>query len=90
MYIYITVVRKENFMGSQRTIITISDNDKLWLENYSRSCGISMAEAIRRGIARLRIEEGQSTYERIVKHTRGIWQREEGLEYQNKLRNEWR
>ena len=77
-------------MGSQRMIITISDNDKLWLENYSRSYSISMAEVIRRGIARLKIEEGQSTYERIVKHTRGIWQKEEGLEYQIKLRNEWR
>jgi hypothetical protein len=77
-------------MGSQRTIITISDNDKLWIENYSKSYGISMAEAIRRGIARLKVEEGRSTYERIVKHTKGIWQKEDGLEYQNKLRNEWR
>lgn len=77
-------------MGNQRTIITVSDEDKLWLENYSRSCGISMAEAIRRGIARLKIEEGQSTYESIVRRTRGIWQKAEGLEYQKKLRNEWR
>ena len=77
-------------MGSQRMIITISDNDKLWLKNYSRSYGISMAKGIRRGIARLKVEEGQSTYERIVKNTKGIWQKEEGLEYQNKLRNEWR
>jgi len=77
-------------MGSKRTIITVSDEDKLWLENYSRSYGISMAEAIRRGITRLKVEEGQSTYERIVRHTRGIWQKEDGLEYQKKLRNEWR
>ncbi len=77
-------------MGSRRTIITVSEEDKLWLENYSRSYGISMAEAIRRGITRLKVEEGQSTYERIVRHTRGIWQKEEGLEYQKKLRNEWR
>ena len=45
-------------MGSQRTIITISDEDKLWLENYSRSYGISLTEAIRRGIARLKDGEG--------------------------------
>ncbi len=77
-------------MGSRRTIITVSEEDKLWLENYSRSYGISMAEAIRRGITRLKVEEGQSTYERIVRHSRGIWQKEEGLEYQKKLRNEWR
>ncbi len=77
-------------MGSRRTIITVSEEDKLWLENYSRSYDISMAEAIRRGITRLKVEEGQSTYERIVRHSRGIWQKEEGLEYQKKLRNEWR
>jgi hypothetical protein len=81
---------KGDFMGSRRTIITVSEEDKLWLENYSRSYGISMAEAIRRGITRLKVEEGQSTYERIVRHSRGIWQKEEGLEYQKKLRNEWR
>lgn len=90
MYIYITMNGKGDFMGSRRTIITVSEEDKLWLENYSRSYGISMAEAIRRGITRLKVEEGQSTYERIVRHTRGIWQKEEGLEYQKKLRNEWR
>ena len=77
-------------MGSQRTIITVSDEDKLWLDNYSRSFGISMAEAIRRGIARLKVEEGKSTYESIVRYTRGIWKKGNGLEYQKNLRNEWR
>ena len=65
-------------MGSQRTIITISDEDRLWLENYSRSYGISMAEAIRRGIGRLRDEEGRSFYQLIVRETKGIWQKEMG------------
>lgn len=77
-------------MGSQRTIITISDEDKLWLENYSRSYGISLAEAIRRGIARLKDGEGKSFYQLIVRQTRGIWQKGDGLEYQKKVRSEWR
>lgn len=77
-------------MGSQRTIITISDEDKLWLENYSRSCGISVAEAIRRGITRLRDGEGRSVYQMIVRETKGIWQKGDGLEYQEKVRSEWR
>ncbi len=38
-------------MGSLRTIITLSEDDKVWLESYSRTSGISMAEAIRRGIS---------------------------------------
>ena len=77
-------------MKSQRTIITVSDEDKLWLDNYSRTFGISMAEAIRRGIERLKVEEGKFTYESIVRYTRGIWQKGNGLEYQKNLRNEWR
>ena len=52
-------------MGSKRTIVTISDEDKLWLMDYSRAYGISMAEAIRKGIARLREEEGMSMYQRM-------------------------
>ena len=77
-------------MGSRRTIVTVSDEEKLWLENYSRTLGISMAEAIRRGIARLKVQEGKSTYQRIVKDSKGIWRKGNGLEYQKKLRSEWR
>jgi hypothetical protein len=77
-------------MGSQRTIITISDEDKLWLERYSRSCGISVAEAIRRGIARLKHGEGRSVYQTIVRQTRGIWHKGDGLDYQKNVRSEWR
>ena len=76
-------------MGSQRTIITISEGDKSWLENYSKACGISMAEAVRRGIAQLREHEGKNTYQKIVNETRGLWKKGDGLEYQVKLRSEW-
>ena len=79
-------------MAARRTIITISDEDKLWVENYSRSCGISMAEAFRRGLSRLKAAESESTYKRIVNQTRGIggaWAGKDGLEYQERVRNEW-
>ncbi|MCF8130180.1 MAG: hypothetical protein K9N10_16840 [Deltaproteobacteria bacterium] len=79
-------------MAAQRTIITISDEDKIWVENYSRSCGISMAEAFRRGLSCLKAAESQPTYERIVSQTRGIggkWTGKDGLEYQEQIRNEW-
>ena len=77
-------------MGSRRTIVTISDEEKSWLESYSRGRGISMAEAIRKAITRLREEEGQSTYQSLIAQTRGIWKKGDGLEYQKKLRSEWR
>ena len=77
-------------MSSQRTIITISEKDKAWLESFSKARGISMAEAVRRGIAQLRKREEKNTYRTVVKETRGIWKKGDGLTYQEKLRSEWR
>jgi hypothetical protein len=41
-------------MSSRRIIISIPDEDKLWLESYSKVNKISMAEAIRQGISQLK------------------------------------
>lgn len=76
-------------MASQRTIITISQEDKLWLECYSSASGISMAEAIRRAIKRLKDQQSQSAYQGLLVQTCGIWKKGDGLRYQQKLRSEW-
>ncbi len=76
-------------MGSRRTIITIPDEQKRWLENYTKIHGISMAEAVRRGISCLRASEGMTSYQELVKETRGTWSKGDGLKYQNKIRSEW-
>ena len=76
-------------MGSQRTIITISDKDKSWLEAYSKSHGISIAETIRRGISELKEKESENLYKTTVHETQGIWEEGDGLEYQKKIRSEW-
>ena len=76
-------------MGNRRIAIIISEEDKVWLESYSRTCKISAAEAIRRGIARLRDEGGGSVYKKIVSETRGIWKQANGLEYQKRVRFGW-
>ncbi|MEE8621565.1 MAG: hypothetical protein V3W52_04510 [Syntrophobacteria bacterium] len=76
-------------MASKRTIITLSEEDKQWLESYSRAHQISLAEAIRQGIRRLKDAELEKTYRTIVQNTRGIWKEGDGLKYQRKLRSEW-
>ncbi len=76
-------------MGSQRTIITISDKDKSWLEAYSKSHDISMAETIPRGILELKEKESENFYKTMVRETQGIWEEGDGLEYQKKIRSEW-
>lgn len=76
-------------MPSKRTIITISDIEKRWLMNYTKIHGISMAEAIRRGIACLKTSKSSDSYLRMVNQTKGIWLKGDGLRYQEKLRSEW-
>jgi hypothetical protein len=76
-------------MGSKRTIITISDKEKRWLGNYTKMHGISMAEAIRRGIAYLKASEGLVSYQKVVGETKGIWLKGDGLKYQDQIRLEW-
>ena len=76
-------------IGTQRTIITISDKDKSLLEVYCKSNGISMAETIRRGISELREKESENFYKIMVSETQGIWGKGDGLEYQERIRSEW-
>jgi hypothetical protein len=76
-------------MGTRRIIISIPDEDKLWLEGYSKIQKISVAEAIRQGIAQLKKSKQQQTYQKLVERTRGLWKKGDGLAYQEKMRAEW-
>jgi hypothetical protein len=49
-------------MATKRMIITLSENDKKWLESYSRAREVSVVEAIREGIRKLRDAEFVETY----------------------------
>ena len=80
---------KEEAMAGKRTIITLPEEDKEWLETYSHANQISMAAAIRRGIHKLKENEVQETYRAIVENTQGIWKQGDGLDYQRKMRSEW-
>lgn len=76
-------------MANSRTIISIPEETKAWLESYSKANAISMAEAIRKGINYLRKEEERSTFQSILNHTSGLWKENDGLQYQMKIRSEW-
>ena len=76
-------------MGSIRMIVTLSDEDRRWLQGYSRANRISMAEAVRRGVENLRKAQAGSTYQELLQRTRGTWKQGDGLEYQRRLRSEW-
>jgi hypothetical protein len=75
-------------MSAKRITITITDNDKLWLDGYAKVHKISLAEAIRQGIDLLKQEQRQKTYKKLVGRTCGIWEKGNGLSYQQEMRGE--
>jgi len=76
-------------MGSKRTIITIPDDYKVWLESYSKAYNVSISEAVRRGIFILKETMEKNTYQTLLKNTKGLWKKGDGLKYQKKIRAEW-
>jgi hypothetical protein len=76
-------------MPSVRTIITLSEEDKRWLESYSSLHHVSVAEAIRQGIRKLKEAERHESYRALVLNSKGLWKKEGGLDYQEKIRAEW-
>jgi hypothetical protein len=76
-------------MANTRTIITLSEEDKRWLEHYSSLHRVSMAEAIRKGIHKLKEDELIENYQTIVQNSKGLWDKGDGLEYQKAIRAEW-
>jgi len=76
-------------MPSKRTVVTISDVEERWLKTYTKRHNISMAEAIRRGIACLKASQRSASYLKIVNDTKGIWSKGDALKFQERLRSEW-
>jgi len=76
-------------MSDKRIIITIPQEDKLWLDGYAKECKISLAQAVRQGIGLLKKRQRQNTYQKMVEITCGIWKKGEGLAYQQEMRGEW-
>jgi len=75
-------------MPAKRIIMTIPDEDKLWLDAYTKINKISVAEAVRQGISLLKQEQRQKTYQKFVEITCGIWKKGNGLAYQQEMRGE--
>lgn len=76
-------------MGSKRTIITLPEEDKKWLESYGKAHGVSVSEAIRQSVKKLKENQADETYSLMITKTKGLWKRGDGLEYQKSVRAEW-
>ena len=72
-----------------RTIISLDKKDKSWLDNKSAETGLPMSEIVRQAIRRMQ-EKEEAAFDRSLKRTSGIWRHGDGLNYQRRMRKEWR
>jgi hypothetical protein len=71
-----------------RTIISIENDDKKWLDEESSRTGLPRAEIVRMSIRYMRLDREKS-FENLLNETRGTWKEGDGLAYQERIRSEW-
>lgn len=74
-----------------RTILSLPEKDKQWLERFSSERRISLAESIRLAIRLLKEREGDPGALSILDRSAGILAEglEDGLDYQRGIRDAW-
>lgn len=74
-----------------RTVISLENRDKKWLDEKARRDGKPMTGVIREAIQeyRARHQNTKPTMEDLLERTRGSWKKGDGLKFQRKIRSEW-
>lgn len=76
-----------------RTLISLDDEDKTWLDRKAKEEGITMAQVVRSAVKRYREQceasEAEPSLEQLLRRTAGSWREEDGLAYQRAVRGEW-
>lgn len=74
-----------------RTLISLNEDDKAWLDRKARQERTPMARLVRRAIKKLREESEAkpSLFKDLLKETSGMCKNGDGLEIQRRLRREW-
>ncbi len=73
-----------------RTIITIEDSDKRWLDRYSTRHKQSTAETIRYAIKEFQKKSREADCRRVLEGTAGLLKgKDDSVRFVRKLREEW-
>lgn len=75
-----------------RTVVSLESKDKKWLDKQAHLRHISMTALVREAVHyyRKKIEsEHQPSFEELLLKTAGLWKKGDGLDFQQKLREEW-
>lgn len=72
-----------------KTVVSLDDDDKRWLDKRARSEGLPMTELVRRAVRLYREAEEQPSFAELVQTVRGTWKHGDGLRWQRAIREEW-
>lgn len=74
-----------------RTVISMTEGDKAWLDRRAKEEGVTMTELVRRAVRFYRSFHDSSDAEffSLLRGTTGVWRAGDGLDYQRRVRDEW-
>ena len=75
-----------------RTVVNLDEKDKAWLDQQAVLRRIPITELVRRAVRDFRIREqsmSKLALQSALARTAGIWQDDDGFEFQERIRKEW-
>ena len=75
-----------------RTVVNLDEKDKAWLDQQAVLRRVPMTELVRRAVHDFRVREqckSNHPLQDVLARTAGIWQVDDGGEYQERIRKEW-
>lgn len=74
-----------------RTVISLDDSDKRWLDQQAALQHVPMTEVVRQAVQALRAARQQNgdDFQALLVGTAGIWRHGDGLAWQQDIRDEW-
>ncbi len=74
-----------------RTVVSISEEDKAWIDRRAKEEGVTMTEVVRRAVRFYRgfHDSPDAEFTSLLESTAGVWRAGDGLDYQRRTRDEW-
>lgn len=74
-----------------RTVISLNDSDKRWLDQQAVLQRVPMTEVVRQAVQAMRTARQNSAddFQTLLASTSGIWRNGDGLAWQRSARSEW-
>jgi len=78
-----------------RTVVSLDERDKAWLDRKAREQGVTMTTLVRRAIRAFRIQRHGTTdkntepaFEEILRMTKGTWRKGDAAAWVRRMRRE--